>query len=195
MAFDEDPTITWDQVSAGSGWVEKWDVAVGTAFRGICWVKLADGTEDGVELSIGMGEEQQGGVVAIAYQDWKGDLSGVTAGTAASGTSTAPDPASVTAPGGSADNVFLAVSESDSSDDVTAFPTDYDLDQIHRNAGGSSAATLGLAARNLVSATDDPGVFALSGIEEWVANTLVIEPAAAGGINTIIIVPTGPPLS
>jgi len=107
------------------------------------------------------------------------------ASTGAEGTSTAPNPDSISPTGGSKDYLFLAIHEADQDTDprtnTTASPSGYgNLIEIDMEstqgviiAGGDKAAT---------AASEDPGTFTISNSAAWVAATVAIHPAAAGGI-------------
>ena len=189
LSVDGNTSITWDQSSHGT-WTSQYETAQG-ALTGVCYAKVADGTEDSGTLSITLGTAERGSYVAFAIQDWEGTLSGVTAGTAATGSGTNPDPPSVTAAGGSGDNFFIAMSHSDGSADITGYPTNYSDNQTHLDETNANGCTTAYATRDLSGETDNPSSFTLASSEQYVANTLVVEPAA-GGSGVTIVVPTGP---
>jgi hypothetical protein len=99
----------------------------------------------------------------------------------ASGSSTAPNPSSVTASWGSADNLFIALYGVDSGA-PTAYPTNYSLAQTTTTTTPTSAAYGGMAARQVAAASDDPGAFTNSTSDDWRAYTVVVRPAPSGSL-------------
>lgn len=173
-------SYTWDNTTEGT-WTNLYEDTNGGAgsVRTTVYAKVADGTETGpLSITKSISDGSTGYVASI--QDWEGTLSGVTTGTVAKGISTLPDPPSVTAAGGSGDNLFIAIASYDAAPGTSAYPTNYNDNQTSIQ-NGSSAASIAVATRSLTAATDDPGTFTLGGSEQWIANTLVVEPAGGGG--------------
>jgi hypothetical protein len=107
-------------------------------------------------------------------------------GTTASGTSTTPDPPSVTVTGGPKDVLaiacFAAAGElADTDTLVTTFPTNYTDGQIEKTGGisGSNlAGLLGSAARQAAGASaENPGTFTQNASRAWRAQTVIVHPA------------------
>lgn len=86
----------------------------------------------------------------------------------ATGESTAPDPGSITASWGSADNLFIAAWNNQGTS-TTGYPSSYTEDQLTQTG-------IGTAGRFLTGATDDPGTATLALTHVWCAYTTVIRP-------------------
>lgn len=182
LAVDGSRTITWDNTTAGT-WTEL--ATTGTA-GGLhathIYAKIADGTEDSATLVHVISSAEQTIARAVAVQDWEGTLGGVTISTVAEGASTTPDPSSVTAAGGSGDNLFIAWhGYNDATTTNTGYPTNYDDNQATSAHSTGQGVGNAIATRDLVSASDDPGTFTLDTSEQWDAYTIVVEPVAAAG--------------
>jgi hypothetical protein len=109
-------------------------------------------------------------------------------GTTATGTSTTPNPPSVTVSGGPKDILAIAcfsmtgaVEVADDDSLVTTFPTNYTLGQIEKTGGTTGtnlSGGLGVAARQVSAASsEDPGTFTQSASRGWRAQTIVVHPA------------------
>lgn len=152
------------------------------------WAKIAAGTEGGTSVTYTSGSGQASAHIAITVDNWSGVIADIeSSATTAIGASTDPDPVTVTASWGSDDNMFLALSAIRKINSVSSFPTNYNSNQIESlglfDGGGSTCI---MCTRNLVSATDDPGIFTLADISGWSAATLVIKPdTPALGITSI----------
>jgi len=168
---------------APSGWTQKWDTAlVDGSFS--CYVKKAAGSEGGSTVTLGTDDTDAacGRVWRIAAASWSQDIADVQVGTTATGLDTAPNPPSVTASWGSADNLYIAVAGYKA--DFTAingYPTSYTTQSYFETQATDSGNETGLgsAYRNYASASDNPAAFSLSGSNNWAANTIVIKPAAS----------------
>src|SRR5574341_1316784 len=100
--------------------------------------------------------------------------------TIATGSSTTPDPNSVTASWGAADNLFIAFHGHDTTTanaSVTVWPANYAQNQIE-GPYCSSSGEPNLATRELAAASDDPGTFTISASRPWKAGTIVVRPVA-----------------
>lgn len=98
--------------------------------------------------------------------------------TTATGTSTTPNPDSITASWGSADNLFIAfhVHDTDATNrTVDVWPTNYTANQIQGDYFSSSGEP-NLATRELAASNDDPATFTISASLGWRAGTIVIRP-------------------
>jgi hypothetical protein len=173
--------VTFSNFSTGWGFVK-------TLSDGSCslniWAKVADGTEGGTLIGTGAGStitssaSEQGPWRMSSIQDWWGSLSGIAVSTGVTGASDSPDPDTLTAPWGVGETLWRAIGASDFSVTVSAYPTDYDLNQFNDISGGGNGAGV-FAAGRAYSATDtqDPGVFTLSGSDGWAAVTVAIRSA------------------
>ncbi len=101
--------------------------------------------------------------------------------TGVTGTSASPNPDSVTASWGSATNLFIAVMDYDDSagsNAISAYPANYGSNNINSPVvSGGSAGRGGIATRELLASSDDPGSFTITS-DEWWAGTIVVKPVA-----------------
>lgn len=150
------------------------------------YVLDAAGTEGGGTVDVVTASAEEMSAHMYRITGWKGtlgdDVDISTFVEEATG-SNAPDPDSVTAGGGSADNLFIAIAVSGDDDAVaTGAPTSYtDLTTVSSDSVTSSAQPASHSARReLAAASDDPSAFTLDESDQWLAWTVVIAPAAAG---------------
>lgn len=146
--------------------------------------KVADGSEDGGTATAVLDSNATGShiVIRVTAASWFQTIGSVEAGVANVQAGTAPDPPSLTASWGAEDNLFIAIGAAADDDvDFTVAPTNYvDLENIVSGAGTNAGCSCGAAFLEVTAdATDNPGTFTLASSESWVANTLVVRPAAA----------------
>jgi hypothetical protein len=122
-------------------------------------------------------------------------------GTTATGTSTTPNPPSVTPSAGAKDYLFIAFfgmagEEADDDTWVNSPPTNYLPSLPYQKAAGTAGTNLGgligAAYRELNTASaEDPGTFSVDVSAAWRAQTIIIHPATSGGITVDGTVGTG----
>jgi hypothetical protein len=108
--------------------------------------------------------------------------------TQATGTSTNPDPPSLTPTGGSADYLFIAAFGSAAPRTVSVYPTNYTNGQNTTVGSGGPAASIGSAERQLTAASDDPGTFTINNNVAWKASTVVIHPGGAAPADDLMVI-------
>jgi len=147
--------------------------------RGATLYKIADGTESG-NFTLSLTASEQGVWSMVAIQDWHGIISGgCEVSTGASGSSSTPDPDSLTPSWGADDTYWIAVCAlGDGRYSVSAYPTNYGINQFGDASGGAQGGGLARASRQLNATSDNPGTFTWSGINAWVAYTIAIRPGA-----------------
>ena len=166
VVFDGTPTVTWP-----AGWTQL-QANAATITRQIRY-RWADGTEPAtLTLTTSASEEMQARAFVI------GDPHPTAAPEVAvtSGTSTAPNPPSLTASWGAKDTLWAALAFVDEAVTTSAYPTNYADNQNSANSGGASGVTLAVATRNLNAATEDPGAFTISASKLWAAWTVAFRP-------------------
>lgn len=154
------------------------------------FVKSAAGTEGGGSETVTIDASKTAAAQIIRVTGWSGTIAtDIDISTAAIGSSSTPDPDSVSAGWGSADNLFITVvGAGDDDATVTSFPTNYGGGSgVISGGGGNNGCTVGSCYRSLASTTDDPGIFNLSEAEAWVSWTLVVAPTGAGGTNPMMM--------
>lgn len=149
-------------------------------------VKISDGTETSIAFTTSVAETSVSFPFYITGSG--GVLADVEISTGATASTNQPDPDSVTASWGSDDNLFMQVEAiRRSGNALTSFPTNYNDNQSTDEVGsGASGCSVGLATRNLVAASDDPGLAQVPVASEWQAATLVFRPALVATITTVI---------
>jgi hypothetical protein len=169
-------------ISTPSGWTLKFNELLSGYHRLACFVKSASGSEGGGAVTINFGTSYVSIALTYRITGWSGDVANIeSADTAYLEGAQYPDPPSVTASWGSADNLFIAIT-SGIDDDATysAAPTNYSNLQQHQGGyGTNSSIEIAGAERQYASASDDPGTFTMSEFEATIAQTVVIKPAAA----------------
>lgn len=185
--FSNDGSAT---VTTPSGWTQlHTTVDGGNAVRLSTYAKKADGTEGGttVDFVTSATERAAAQVHRFKRGTWYGDSSNsfaqsIKIGTAATGTSTTPDPPTVSPPWGKLNALVIAV---EANDDGTvtdsAYPSNY-YDRTNTvsdaNAAGVSLTT---AIRSQMTTSENPGTFTITS-QEWVAQTVAIRPAQPAAI-------------
>lgn len=163
-------------VSVPTGWTEIYDSQSGS---GSAWgwkaYRIADGGE-GTSVSVTTDVS-----VTSAHQTFRITGHGGNAPelSSAGGTSSNPDPPSLTPSWGSADTLWFAVYSHDSTTSISAYPTNYTNGNHTATASGVASAR-----RELAATSEDPGTFTVTTLRDADVITLAVEPAAAGGPTT-----------
>jgi hypothetical protein len=166
-----------------SGYGLNFNVAGGTACRGLTFTKVADGTETGT-TSFAPGASEQGAWRITVYKDWWGTIAtGFAVSTGATGASANPDPDTLNpASWDVEDTLWRAVcAYDDGRPTISAFPSGYTLNQDGDASGGSGGAGLGGASLQNAVASENPDTFTKTGTgstADWVAWTIAVRPAA-----------------
>jgi hypothetical protein len=164
LAVAGNPTLTWP-----AGWTVAFSGNNGGSVKlNVAW-RVADGTEPRslvVTSSAGLRS------ASVAYRvDRHGGA--VYASASATGSSTAPNPPSLSPGPGSHRYLWLAVEGHDGNEVPTSgFPTSY-RDKIGEVINGGNCAA---AARQLLAASEDPAAFTLPSSNPWVAATIAVAP-------------------
>lgn len=170
VALDGAPVIT-----TPAGWTLLVEGASGMDVKGAAFFKIAAGSEDGGAATLELSASE-------VLQAWTVALSG--AGTpeaaASSGDSPAPDSGSLTPSGGARDYLWLSCACINGNETASAVPSGY-TQQFNDSEGGAGTCALAAASRELYAADENPGAFALDDPAEWVALTIAVAPAGAGG--------------
>lgn len=141
------------------------------------YYKIAVGNEDGTTVDF----VSTGNTKAVAHVARISAWHGTTppeVGTASTGSSTTPDPPTLTPSWGAADTLWLARASVRAIVAFSGYPANY-TNGIDDSTGATNAGTLASARRELNAATEDPGTFTKNGTTVWVAQTVAVRPAAA----------------
>lgn len=169
-----------------SGWTKLIEIAA-TNNRPVAWKKKADGTEGGTTVTFTTSAAEQSSHISFAGDGWSEDLNDIEVSTGATGSSSNPDPDTVTPSWGSDDNLFLACYGLRRGRTATAFPTNYNDNQTQiatsTSTSGSGAA---VATRELAAASDNPGTYTLDASTPWGAYTIAIRPTGVAPAGRIM---------
>ena len=151
------------------------------AVRLSAYYKIAVGDEDGTTVNFVTSTGQEAAAQVYRITNWHGTTPPEIS-TAATGTSTSPNPASLDPAGWDvADTLWIAVAGQDRGDQsgTTAYPASY-TDGISTQS--SDPATIRVcrtlsARRVLTAASEDPGAFTIPVTDAWVAFTIAVRPA------------------
>lgn len=174
FGFSTDETIT-----TPTGWSIVAAKVTNTATQ-IVYGKVADGTEGGTTVDVVTATNRGAAAQVYAISGWGGTLADdVNEGTGATGSSSTPDPPSVSWTWGALDELIIAFAHATATSTFSAAPTNYtNLETTQANTAGS--ANWMASARRALTATaspENPDTFTLSGSELWVANTIAIKPS------------------
>ncbi len=178
LAMDGNAVLTWP-----AGW-SVLSTSTNSGGDGTLEVRyrIADGSE-GASITVTTDASERGSYITWRITNWHGTTP-PEAGTPVAGT-TNPNAPNVTASWGSADNLFIWVCGwGNSTQDISAYPSDYTVSQMTDSGSAAGLAGIAMAARELASASDNPGAATL-GSTLSVANTLVVRPSAGGHTVTV----------
>jgi hypothetical protein len=109
----------------------------------------------------------------------------------ATGTSTTPDPPSLSPTGGAKDYLWIAATAGVSGQDVTAAPASYTDFQDSTTGIAGDDVTTASGERSLNAASEDPGTFTAVDSERWVAATIAVHPSPAVAVELLGAMVTG----
>lgn len=164
--------LTIDNTNAFDGWPVDWNFA-GDINSGASTITIGYKIADGGETSVVVTSNVAG---ISVHRVWRisgaGDTPDITTGAFNVGTSTSPNPQSVSPSWGAKKTLWIAI-EWHLSATVDVYPSDYSngVDVVN------STLHLGAAEREREIATEDPGVFTLSASVTWGAGTMAVEPS------------------
>lgn len=167
--------------TAPAGWTKMF-LKHASVLDATIYYRWADGTEGGTTVAFPTTSLATPDFAnfAIKDADWLTNPEVGTATTAYS--NTAPDPPVVTPSWGALDNLFMVfVSWRPGTVNLSVWPANYTLDQQQDGVAAAAAPGVAGAGYQLNATSDNPAAGTLSGLTVWIANTLVIKPAATGG--------------
>lgn len=164
-ALNDDRTHTWP-----AGWTELTDADTGNIVASVAY-RVADGSEGStISVSLGGGSSTSAHIT-LRITNYTGTPE---AGTPVGGTSTTPDPPSVSPSWGSDEILVLAFASSRTSSVASAAPSGYG--NLITVANGSNPAAA-CARLEVTASSENPGTFTLPGSVEWQAQTICIRGA------------------
>lgn len=181
FASDNIPTITFP-----AGWtlLSSKDVTASTA-RVVIYYRIADGTE-GISIVVATSLNEMTAYSAYRITGYSGIP---VIGTWATANTNTPDPPSLTAPWGNANNLWIAITGYDVG---TLTVGGYPLLSDNRNDRSNNAEGVGLGICNqqIAAASVDPGVFNLSAPTDTATATIVVAPSET---ESLAVTATGVP--
>jgi len=173
FANDKDEWVT-----TPGGWSLLASDANGKHVRLSVYYKIAAGTEGGTTVNFVTSAAEEVAAQVYRITNWHGTTPPEIS-TAAVGTSTAPNPASLDPAGWDvADTLWLAVAGQDRGDQsgTTAYPASYTDGTSTLSSTGTGSCRIHSARRVLATASEDPGAFTIPASEQWVAFTIAVRP-------------------
>ena len=142
------------------------------------YYKIAAGTEDGTTVNFVTSDSEQATAQVYRITNWHGTTPPEIS-TAATGTGTTPDPASLDPAGWDvADTLWLAVAGQNRGDQGSpTYPASYTNGISTLSSNDNKSCRTLSARRVLAAASEDPGVFTIPASEQWVAFTIAVRPA------------------
>ena len=165
-----------------SPWVEIKDLAgVGFVF-GAAYL-IASGGETSVSVTHTSERTNQ---IAFRFPaaEWHGTTPPEINTTPTSGTNNQPNPPAFGPSWGAEATHWIAVAVADDSappGPITAYPASYTSNNVTANTATSAAFLAAAIRESFVSASENPGVFTMTGSEDWDAYTIAVRPAASSG--------------
>ena len=154
-----------------AGWTALYNQAGGGNLRVCAGIyKVASGSEGS---SVTVTWSRAVTIAAVAFQ-----VTGYTGtpvdGTLATGSSTAPNPPSLTSGFGAVDTLWLGTCHVSGGSVPSAVPANYSSVGTSTGNGPNPRSFLGVASRNLNASSEDPGAFTITS-GQWGANTIAIQ--------------------
>jgi hypothetical protein len=173
--FTNDGSAT---VTTPAGWSSISSTNNGTNVRASVLAKVATGSEGGttVNFQTSATEQANAHVYRIPAANWYGDLNGVEATGVSAGTTTAPNPPSLSPSWGSDNTLWLAYAGGSSYDGVNSYPSGYTNGFHTQSNTGTAGASTASARLTSAVATNNPGSFSMASSESGVAVTVAIRP-------------------
>ena len=166
-------------VTKPAGWTELASDKRGIAVRLSVYYKIAVGDEDGTTVNFVTSAAEQAATQVYKITNWHGTTPPEIS-TAATGISTAPNPASLDPAGWDVeDTLWIAAAGQDRGDQsgTTVYPASYTDGTSTLSAHSWQSCRTLSAHRVLTAASEDPGSFTIPISDEWVAFTITVRPA------------------
>ena len=165
---DETPAVTFP-----GGWINLFDTINGVSVRFTAEYRIADGGE-GASIVVTTADNQMTSHTSYRISGYNGVPE---VGVSATGADNSPNPPNLTPSWGLRSTLWLSIAGYDGgTKTVNAYPANY-TDGRNDRANNAEGSGTGSARREIGAVSDDPEVFTLSGVDDWVANTIAIAPA------------------
>jgi hypothetical protein len=175
---DDNEAVTWP--NEGVDWKVIYEYYRGSSgpTMSIAW-KKAIGNEDGQTIRVRTGSNEESVHIVYAIQNAEDPtILPPQASSHARGTSTRPNPGSLSPSGGSNTYLWFAFYGCDDDEMATSYPSTYSNNrETHESSGSGGTCAIGAASRSYTSSNDNPSSFRITGgNEEWEAATVAIYP-------------------
>jgi len=174
LAFDGNPTINASNITIGTDWQAIGDkVGNSNTSRIIILARVADGTEDGGQVTFALATAEQYSAAVLRVGMSHG---GMAVSVSAQGNNTTPDTANVSPGWGALNALWLSILSKDAEDEAgwTA-PTNFTITHL-RTSSASGQATLAIAHRRVALASLNPGTWTTDA-GQWVGYTVACRPS------------------
>lgn len=159
-----------------AGWSAVTGAAVSsTDSNGDAFWKIADGTEGGTTVTTTASGSSTNSC-ACCYRISGADGATAPEAISTSGAGTSPNPPSLSPSWGAADTLWIAEFGKRAAATFGSYPANYTLGQVTGNISGCRTA---MAARELNTASEDPGAFSIGSAVGWQAMTIAVKPGAS----------------
>ncbi len=169
ISADDTPTFSFP-----SGWTELLDsqasmIALGVGYRVIDGTEGFDGSGDTITVTTSTSEPSTH--ISYLVENFNESFIAISS---ISGTSTNPDPPSITPSGGYDNYLSIAIVANDAgSTTTTAFPSGY-TDTRNVTVLSEGGCGIGGARLTAVGSSEDPGTFTISAFRNWIAATISV---------------------
>lgn len=136
----------------------------------LCQYKILSGVQSQITM-VGIPDIQ---ITYAWFRITGAHASAAPEGGSATGTSTQPNPPSVTPSWGSAADLLISYAALASTSALSSYPTNYTDNQFANSSGDLSVA---VATRGATVVSEDPGVFTFGTSRDWRAGTIAVRPA------------------
>ena len=161
-----------------------WSAIENSNTRLAVYAKDAAGTEDGTTVDFVSATAAEAVAQVYRITGWNGTVpTDIATATLTTGTSSNPDPGSVTPSWGALDTLWIAVERSAAGETVSSYPANYTNGTYDFVASNIALAT---SRREINAATENPGTYTISASGTWYAVTIAVRPAAVAPVPTHI---------
>lgn len=172
VSFDGQPTVTWDNTTAGA-WTLLHDTQHATTIKMVAYWKIADGTEDGktVAVTTSVSEQSVGAVFRVT------GATSVEAGVAVTKNSgTSCDPPNLAPSWGAKETLWIAGVGINNDAAVTVSDIASYTATVASSSSNTGGTTLGYASRAKYGSSEDPAAFVSSISSQSIQNTYAFNP-------------------
>lgn len=183
FSSDSDSAVSWDNATAGAWTQLHSTVQADGEMRFSAFWKIADGSEDGLTLSVSTASATR--TAWHIYRISGGQSVAAATPATAAGRTFNPDPPSVTPSWGSADTLWIVGLGIDGQAGGVAAPSPYDATAIF-DQNTTPSCTVASGYRTNAAASENPAAWTLDNEQECVRVTYAIEPVAVSLVAPLV---------